>query len=100
MRILLVQRSLNPPGGGNAVAAWMLHALAGGHEVATMTASRWDVARTNAFYGTSIPGGRVQQFVVPANQFTLGHHVRGLVLLDDTTNPARYFSGSGKAKVN
>ena len=66
MRILLVQRSLNPPGGGNAVAAWMVHALAGTHDVSTMTASRWDAARTNAFYGTAIPDGRVRQFVVPA----------------------------------
>jgi len=66
VRILLVQRSLNPPGGGNAVAAWMIDALAGRHEVATLTASPWEAARTNAFYGTAIPDGRVRQFVVPA----------------------------------
>ena len=34
VRILIVQRSLSPPGGGNAVAAWMVHALAGEHDVA------------------------------------------------------------------
>jgi hypothetical protein len=44
VRILLVQRSLEPPGGGNAVAAWMIHALAGPHEVATLTASPWKPA--------------------------------------------------------
>lgn len=62
----MVQRSLNPPGGGNAVAAWMVHALAGPHEVATLTASPWTPSATNAFYGTSIPEGRVERHVVPA----------------------------------
>ena len=33
LRILIVQRSLSPPGGGNAVAAWMVHALAGRHDL-------------------------------------------------------------------
>jgi glycosyltransferase involved in cell wall biosynthesis len=66
MRVLIVQRSLSPPGGGNAVAAWMAHALAGTHEVATLTASTWSVAETNAFYGTAIPADRVIQHVVPA----------------------------------
>ena len=66
MRILVVQRSLSPPGGGNAVAAWMVHALAGIHEVATLTASAWSESETNAFYGTSIPEGRITRHVVPA----------------------------------
>ena len=66
MKILIVQRSLSPPGGGNAVAAWMVHALAGVHEVGTLTASAWSVAETNAFYGTSIPADRVTQHVAPA----------------------------------
>jgi glycosyltransferase involved in cell wall biosynthesis len=65
MRVLLVQRSLRPPGGGNAVAAWMVHALAGRHEVATLTASGWSAAETNAFYGTSIPSAGVAMHVVP-----------------------------------
>lgn len=63
MRVLVVQRSLSPPGGGNAVAAWMVHALAGRHEVATLTAGPWSVAETNAFYGTSIPA-QVKRHVV------------------------------------
>jgi glycosyltransferase involved in cell wall biosynthesis len=65
-RVLIVQRSLSPPGGGNAVAAWMVHALAGVHDVATVTASAWSAAETNAFYGTSIPGDRVTRHVAPA----------------------------------
>lgn len=66
MRILIVQRSLSPPGGGNAVAAWMVHALAGEHDVATLTASDWSAAQTNAFYGTSIREDQVKRFAVPA----------------------------------
>ena len=65
MRILLVQRSLRPPGGGNAVAAWMVHALAHQHEVATLTSTPWSPEETNAFYGTAIPGDRVTRHVIP-----------------------------------
>jgi glycosyltransferase involved in cell wall biosynthesis len=65
-RVLIVQRSLSPPGGGNAVAAWMVHALAGVCPVATLTASPWSVRETNAFYGTAIPDAAVTQHVVPA----------------------------------
>ena len=65
-RVLIAQRSLSPPGGGNAVAAWMVHALAGVHQVATLTASRWSAGETNAFYGTSIPESAVTQHIVPA----------------------------------
>ena len=65
MRILVVQRSLSPPGGGNAVAAWMVHALAGHHQVATLTAREWSADETNAFYGTSIPGHGITKHVVP-----------------------------------
>ena len=65
MRILIVQRSLRPPGGGNAVAAWMVHALAGQHEVATVTTSEWSPVETNGFYGTSIPAD-IERHVIGA----------------------------------
>lgn len=65
MRILLVQRSMAPPGGGNAVAAWMAHALVDQHEVATLTASPWSPQVTNQFYGTSIPA-HIARHVIPA----------------------------------
>ena len=64
MRILFVQRSLSPPGGGNAVAAWMLHALAPGHHVTTVTEAPWSPAETNAFYGSTIPES-VERIVTP-----------------------------------
>ena len=65
MRVLLVQRSLSPPGGGNAVAAWMLHALAGEHQAGTLTLGDWSVAGTNAFYGTAIPQQAIARHVAP-----------------------------------
>jgi len=65
VQVLIVQRSLRPPGGGNAVAAWMVHALADRHDVATLTAGEWSTRETNAFYGTSIPD-RVTRHVLPA----------------------------------
>lgn len=61
MRIVLVQRTLDPPGGGNAVAAWMLHALAPEHDVTTLTETPWDAAWVNRFYGTAIDPARVRQ---------------------------------------
>lgn len=54
-RVLFVQRSLAPPGGGNGVAAWMVHALSGWADVTTLTLAPWSPAETNAFYGTAIP---------------------------------------------
>jgi len=65
VRILLVQRSLSPPGGGNAVAAWMLQSLAGHHDVGTLTAREWSAPETNAFYGTAIPGRGITRHLVP-----------------------------------
>jgi glycosyltransferase involved in cell wall biosynthesis len=66
VRVLLVQLSLAPPGGGNAVAAWMLHALAGEHDLATLTLRDWPVAGTNAFFGTAIAPAAVTRHVTPA----------------------------------
>lgn len=66
MKILLAQRSLAPPGGGNAVAAWMLQALVRDHDVETLTACEWSERETNAFYGTSLPEGGIKKHVVPA----------------------------------
>jgi glycosyltransferase involved in cell wall biosynthesis len=65
VRILIVQRSLSPPGGGNAVAAWMVHALAGHHQVATLTESAWSATVTDAFYGTAIAGHPITTHVAP-----------------------------------
>jgi glycosyltransferase involved in cell wall biosynthesis len=53
-RVLMVQPSLNPPGGGNAVAAWMIEALKARHQITLLT---WETPRLeaiNRFYGTSL----------------------------------------------
>lgn len=65
MRILIVQRSLSPPGGGTAVAAWMVQALAGRHDVATLTENVWSAAKTDSFYGTSIAGQPLTTHTAP-----------------------------------
>jgi glycosyltransferase involved in cell wall biosynthesis len=53
-RILFVQPSFQPPGGGNGVAAWMLEALRGRHALAALTWTPLDVDEMNRFYGTSV----------------------------------------------
>ncbi len=53
-RVLMVQPSMNPPGGGNGVAAWMLEALKSDHRITLLT---WEAPRLeaiNRFYGTSL----------------------------------------------
>ena len=94
MRILFVQRSLSPPGGGTAVAAWMLHAIAGAHDVATVTLRDWSPARTNAFFGTAIPSTVARQVARwPWSQLALlpddrGRHLKMAAVLRE----ARRFS--------
>ena len=57
MRVLLIQRTLAPPGGGNAVGAWMLQALAGTHEVDTLTLRGWSLEETKPMgHGNDRPG--------------------------------------------
>jgi glycosyltransferase involved in cell wall biosynthesis len=53
-RLLFVQPSLQPPGGGNGVAAWMLQALKDEYEITVYTWWPVDVERINRFWGTSI----------------------------------------------
>ena len=53
-RILLVQVSLQPPGGGNGVAAWFLQALAREHRVTVLSWRPVDVAPIDRFFGTRL----------------------------------------------
>jgi hypothetical protein len=53
-RILMVQPSLNPPGGGNGVAAWMVEALKSEHRIELLTWEAPDLEAINRFYGTSL----------------------------------------------
>lgn len=53
-RLLFVQPSLQPPGGGNGVAAWMLQALKDDYDVTVYTWWPVDVEKINRFWGTSL----------------------------------------------
>jgi len=53
-RVLLIQPSLQPPGGGNGVAAWMLEALRGRHHIDLITVAPVDLPAMNRFYGTAV----------------------------------------------
>ena len=64
-KVLLVQPSMQPPGGGNGVAAWMLQALAPQHDVTVLSWWPVDLGPVNRFYGTSIAPGTFATRVVP-----------------------------------
>jgi glycosyltransferase involved in cell wall biosynthesis len=66
MRVLIAQPSLQPPGGANAVAAWMIQALYPHHDVSTLTVRPVDLAAINRFYGTSIDPGAITTQIVPS----------------------------------
>ena len=53
-RVLLVQPSMQPPGGGNGVAAWVLQALAGEHRVTVLSWQPVDIDPVNRFFGTTL----------------------------------------------
>lgn len=64
-RVLLVQPSLQPPGGGNGVAAWMLQALCHSHRVTVLSWRPVDVEPINRFFGTSLGASDFDRLVVP-----------------------------------
>ncbi len=53
-KILFVQTTLQPPGGANTVAAWMIEALKKEHSVSLLTWKHPDFEEINRFYGTSL----------------------------------------------
>jgi glycosyltransferase involved in cell wall biosynthesis len=53
-RILLVQPSLQPPGGGNGVAAWIIEALKEDSKVTVLSWRPVDLAPVNRYFGTSL----------------------------------------------
>ena len=64
-RVLLVQPSLQPPGGGNGVAAWMLQALTEVHRVTVLSWTPVDVAPINRFFGTHLTRSSFDTIVLP-----------------------------------
>lgn len=62
----MVQPSLHPPGGGNGVVAWMLQALRDDFDITLLTWEPVDVARINAYFGTSLAAGDFAVALPPA----------------------------------
>ena len=56
-RVLLVQPSMQPPGGGNGVAAWVLQALAGEHRDTVLSWQPVEIDPINRFFGTTLQPG-------------------------------------------
>ena len=57
VRILFAQPSLQPPGGGNGVAAWMIQALRGHHQLTVLTWAEVGLGEINRHFGTSLCAG-------------------------------------------
>ena len=53
-KILLVQTTIQPPGGGNTVVVWMIEALKKDYAVSLLTWQPPDFEDINRFYGTSL----------------------------------------------
>ncbi len=64
-RVLLVQPSLQPPGGSNGVAAWVLQALVPEHRVTVLSWRPVEVAPINRFFGTHLQRSDFDTIVVP-----------------------------------
>jgi glycosyltransferase involved in cell wall biosynthesis len=64
-RVLFVQPSMQPPGGGNGVAAWMLQALSQEHRVTVLSWRPVEIEPINRFFGTRLRSGDFDTLVVP-----------------------------------
>lgn len=64
-RVLMVQPSINPPGGGNAVACWMLEALRAECTMTLLAREEPDLERSNRVFGTSLTAEDVQVVIAP-----------------------------------
>jgi glycosyltransferase involved in cell wall biosynthesis len=65
-RVLVVQPSFQPPGGGNGVAAWIVEALRSEHRLAMFTWGRPDFAAVDRFFGTNLAAEKFELHMVPA----------------------------------
>ena len=65
-KILLTQYTLQPPGGGNAVATWILEALKDLNEVTVLTWVPFEPKEIDNFYGTELAESNIVQIQLPA----------------------------------
>ena len=66
-RVLMVHPSLQPPGGSNGVAAWILQALAPIHRVTLLSWQPVSIEPVNRFFGTTLKPGDFDTIDVPAS---------------------------------
>jgi len=74
-RVLLVQPSMQPPGGGNGVAAWVLQALVPEHRVTVLSWRPVEIDPINRFFGTHLRRGDFDTIEVPRRYRTLMDHL-------------------------
>ena len=63
--ILLVQPSMQPPGGGNGVAVWIVEALKRDHAVSLLTWEPVHLDSINRYYGTALSAADFRAYGVP-----------------------------------
>jgi glycosyltransferase involved in cell wall biosynthesis len=74
-RVLLVQPSMQPPGGGNGVAAWVLQALVPHHRVTVLSWRPVEIDPINRFFGTQLRSSDFDTIVVPRSWRMITDHL-------------------------
>ena len=74
-RVLLVQPSMQPPGGGNGVAAWVLQSLVGVHRVTVLSWRPVEIEPINRFFGTQLQPGDFDTIEVPRSWRAIPDHL-------------------------
>jgi glycosyltransferase involved in cell wall biosynthesis len=74
-RVLLVQPSMQPPGGGNGVAAWVLQALVAEHRVTVLSWHPVEIDPINRFFGTDLRPGDFDTIEVPRSWRAIADHL-------------------------
>jgi len=63
-KILFVQHSVSPPGGGPGVGAFMLDVLKRHGEITLLTLEKFDPQRMDQYYGTRLTGAKIRPILV------------------------------------
>ena len=74
-RVLLVQPSMQPPGGGNGVAAWVLQALSSEHRVTVLSWRPVEIEPINRFFGTHLGRSDFDTIEVPRSWRVIADHL-------------------------
>ena len=74
-RVLLVQPSLQPPGGSNGTAAWVLQALAKEHRVTVLSWQPVEIDPINRFFGTTLQRSGFDTIEVPRSWRMIADHL-------------------------